>query len=140
MAEALDLADVIIFMDHGRIVQMAPPEEMLAHPASGQIQDFLGKFIDLQSHKELTAADFMRTGVYTVSARKGINECISKMQRHNVDTLIVVDDQARYQGTVSIADIRLTGHVVQTIEPLIRCNTPTVHAEDNAKDLSLIHI
>lgn len=134
MAEALDLADVIIFMDHGRIVQMAPPEEMLAHPASGQIQDFLGKFIDLQSHKELTAADFMRTGVYTVSARKGINECISKMQRHNVDTLIVVDDQARYQGTVSIADIRLTGHVVQTIEPLIRCNTPTVHAEDNAKD------
>ena len=107
MAEALDLADVIIFMDHGRIVQMAPPEEMLSHPASGQIQDFLGKFIDLQAHKELTAADFMRTGVYTVSTRK---------------------------GTVSIADIRLTGHVVQTIEPLIRCNTPTVHAEDNAKD------
>mgnify|MGYP001051755402 CR=1 FL=1 len=133
MAEALDLADVIIFMDHGRIVQMPPPEEMLAHPASGQIQDFLGKFIDLQAHKELTAADFMRTGVYTVSARRGINECISKMQRHNVDTLIVGDDQARYQGTVSIADIRLTGHMVQTIEPLIRCNTPTVRAEDDAK-------
>ena len=35
MEEALDLADVIIFMDHGRIVQTAPPEEMLAHPASG---------------------------------------------------------------------------------------------------------
>ena len=134
MAEALDLADVIIFMDHGRIVQMAPPEEMLSHPASGQIQDFLGKFIDLQAHKELTAADFMRTGVYTVSTRKGINECISKMQRHNVDTLIVVDDQARYQGTVSIADIRLTGHVVKTIGPLVRNNTPTVGAEDNAKD------
>lgn len=42
-----------------------------------------------------------------------------------MDTLIVVDDQDRYQGTVSIADIRLTGHVVKTIEPLIRCNTPT---------------
>ena len=134
MAEALDLADVIIFMDHGNIVQMAPPEEMLAHPASGQIQDFLGNFIDTHAQKELTAADFMRTGVYTVSARKGINECISKMQRHNVDTLIVVDDQARYQGTVSIADIRLTGHVVKTIEPLIRCNTPTVHTGDSAKD------
>ena len=56
------------------------------------------------------------------------------MQRRNVDTLIVVDDQDRYQGTVSIADIRLTGHVVKTIEPLIRCNTPTVHTGDNAKD------
>ena len=49
MEEALDLADVIIFMDHGRIVQMAPPEEMLAHPASGLIQDFLGKFINTAS-------------------------------------------------------------------------------------------
>ncbi len=134
MAEALDLADVIIFMDHGKIVQMAPPEEMLAHPASGQIQDFLGNFIDTHAQKELTAADFMRSGVSTVSARRGVNECVSKMQRRNVDTLIVVDDQDRYQGTVSIADIRLTGHVVKTIEPLIRCNTPTVHTGDSAKD------
>lgn len=133
MEEALDLADVIIFMDHGKIVQMAPPEEMLAHPASGQIQDFLGKFIDAHPARDLTAADFMRTGVFTVSARRGVNECVSKMQRRNVDTLIVVDDQDRYQGTVSIADIRLTGHVVKTIEPLIRCNTPVVHAGDNAK-------
>ena len=134
MAEALDLADVIIFMDHGNIVQMAPPEEMLAHPASGQIQDFLGNFIDTHAQKELTAADFMRSGVSTVAARRGVNECVSKMQRRNVDTLIVVDDQDRYQGTVSIADIRLTGHVVKTIEPLIRCNTPTVHTGDSAKD------
>ena len=134
MAEALDLADVIIFMDHGNIVQMAPPEEMLAHPASGQIQDFLGNFINTHAQKELTAADFMRSGVSTVSARRGVNECVSKMQRRNVDTLIVVDDQDRYQGTVSIADIRLTGHVVKTIEPLIRCNTPTVHTGDSAKD------
>ena len=134
MEEALDLADVIIFMDHGKIVQMAPPEEMLAHPASGQIQDFLGKFIDTHAQKELTAADFMRPGVSTVSAARGVNECVSKMQRRNVDTLIVVDDQDRYQGTVSIADIRLTGHVVKTIEPLIRCNTPTVHTGDSAKD------
>ena len=134
MAEALDLADVIIFMDHGNIVQMAPPEEMLAHPASGQIHDFLGNFIDTHAQKELTAADFMRSGVSTVSARRGVNECVSKMQRRNVDTLIVVDDQDRYQGTVSIADIRLTGHVVKTIEPQIRCNTPTLHTGDSAKD------
>ena len=134
MEEALDLADVIIFMDHGKVVQIAPPEEMLAHPASGLIQDFLGKFIHISSNKELSAADFMRTGVYTVSAHRGINECISRMQRHNVDTLIVVDDEEKYQGTVSIADIRLTGHVVKDIEPLIRCNNPTVRVEDNAKD------
>ena len=133
MEEALDLADIIIFMDHGKIVQMAPPEEMLAHPASGQIQDFLGKFIQANSPNDLTAADFMRTGVYTVSLHRGTNECVRKMQRYNVDTLIVVDDAGRYAGTVSIADIRLNGHVVTDIAPLVRTATPTVHSGDDAK-------
>ena len=42
MDEALDLADVIIFMDHGQIVQIAPPEEMLDNPATDQVRAFLG--------------------------------------------------------------------------------------------------
>lgn len=132
MEEALDLADVIIFMDHGKIAQMGPPEELLANPASELIQEFLGKHVS--NHPDiLTAADFMRKGIFTVSQNRGIHECVSNMQRHNVDTLIVVDDQKRYQGTVSIADIRLTGHVVKTIEPLIRCNNPTVRIDEDAK-------
>ena len=67
----------------------------------------------------------MRTGVYTVSLHRGTNECVRKMQRYNVDTLIVVDDAGRYAGTVSIADIRLNGHVVTDIAP--------VHSGDDAK-------
>lgn len=132
MEEALDLADVIIFMDRGRIIQMGPPEQLLANPASELIQEFLGKHISPQS-AALTAADFMRRGVFTVSQKRGIHECISSMQRHNVDTLLVVDEQNHYQGTISITDIRLTGHVVTTIEPLIRCNNPTVRINEEAK-------
>jgi osmoprotectant transport system ATP-binding protein len=134
MEEALDLADVIIFMDKGNIVQMAPPEEMLENPATEQIKDFLGKHLSGPSPSSLTAADFMRTGIITVNQNRGIHECVSRMQYHNVDTLLVVDENKRYQGTVSIADIRLTGHAVNTIGPLVRCNNPTVGAGDNAKD------
>ena len=76
----------------------------------------------------------MRTGVVVVNQNRGIHECVSRMQHHNVDTLLVVDEALRYQGTVSIADIRLTGHVVKTIGPLVRNNTPTVGVDDNAKD------
>ena len=134
MEEALDLADVIVFMDKGNIVQMAPPEEMLEHPATDQIKEFLGKHLPAPSPADMTAADFMRTGIITVNENRGIYECVSRMQHHNVDTLLVVDEQKRYQGTVSIADIRLTGHVVKTIGPLVRCTTPTVMVGDNAKD------
>ena len=43
MGEALKLADVIIFMSGGEIVQMASPEEMLEHPANDLVRNFLGK-------------------------------------------------------------------------------------------------
>lgn len=134
MDEALDLADIIIFMDKGNIVQMAPPEEMLENPATEQVRAFLGKHLSVSPSVDLTAADFMRTGIITVNQNRGIHECVSRMQHHNVDTLLVVDEYKRYQGTVSIADIRLTGHVVKTIGPLVRCTTPTVSVKDNAKD------
>ena len=134
MEEALDLADVIIFMDHGHIVQIAPPEEMLENPATEQIQEFLGKHHAGPSPADLTVSHFMRTGIITVNQNRGINECVSRMQHHNVDTLLVVDEYRRYQGTVSIADIRLTGHVVKSIGPLVRDNTPVVHTGDNAKE------
>ena len=134
MEEALDLADVIVFLDQGQIVQMAPPEEMLVHPATDQVRNFLGKHLATPASTDLPVSEFMRTGIITVSQNKGIHECISKMQRHNVDTLLVVDGQKHYLGTVSIADIRLTGHVVDNIGPLVRCNTPTVGVKENAKE------
>ena len=134
MDEALDLADLIVFLDRGNIVQAAAPEEMLEHPATQQVRDFLGSHISGPSPADLTAADVMRTGVVVVNQNRGIHECVSRMQHHNVDTLLVVDEARRYQGTVSITDIRLTGHVVKTIGPLVRNNTPTVGVDDNAKD------
>ena len=50
-----------------------------------------------------------------------------------IEKLPVVDDAGRYAGTVSIADIRLNGHVVTDIAPLVRAATPTVHSGDDAK-------
>lgn len=71
MEEALDLADLIIFMNHGKIEQMASPEEMLSHPATGLIHDFLGKHMPEQSAADLKVKEFMRTGVYTVEQTPG---------------------------------------------------------------------
>ena len=134
MEEALDLADVIVFLDRGKVVQMDSPEEMLAHPATDQVRNFLGKHLSYPTPSELPVSEFMRTGIITVKQNKGIHECVSLMQRRNVDTLLVVDDKKKYQGTVSIADIRLTGHVVDDIGSLVRCITPTVRTTDNAKE------
>ena len=56
MDEALDLADLIVFLDRGNIVQAAAPEEMLEHPATQQVRDFLGSHVSGPSPADLTAA------------------------------------------------------------------------------------
>ena len=133
MGEALKLADVIIFMESGTVVQMASPEEMLEHPANDLVRNFLGK------HSPETPApskveSFMRTNVFSVHRDRGVLECAERMARGSVDTLLVTDEENRYVGTVSIGDIRHWGRELNSIEPLIRQTART------ARVLSLIHI
>ena len=115
MGEALKLADIIIFMNNGEIVQMASPEEMLEHAAN-----------ELEH--------FMRTNLLTVKKDRGVLECAERMARGSVDTLLVTDEDDRYVGTVSIGDIRHWGRELNSIEPLIRQTARTARVGDEAKE------
>ncbi len=133
MDEALKLADVIIFMDRGKIVQMASPEEMLEHPANDLVRSFLGKHTS-GSQVPSTVESFMRTNVSRVRKDRGVLECAEMMARQSVDTLLVTDEQDRYLGVISIGDIRHWGRELKSIEPLIRQTARTARIGDNAKD------
>lgn len=134
MDEALDLADLIVFLDRGNIVQAAAPEEMLEHPATQQVRDFLGSHVSGPSparpHRRRRHAH-----------RRG------RGQPEPWHPRVRQPDAAPQRGH-SAGGGRgpaLSGHgvhrgypphrhVVKTIGPLVRNNTPTVGAEDNAKD------
>ncbi len=131
MGEALRLADVIIFMDSGKIVQMASPEEMLEHPATDLVRSFLGKHT---SEAPTKVESFMRTNVLSVRKDRGVLECAERMARGSVDTLLVTDEENKYMGTVSIGDIRHWGRELTSIEPLIRQTARTARIGDNAKE------
>lgn len=133
MGEALKLADTIIFMEDGKIVQMAPPETMLENPANDNIRRFLGKHMN-DDAVTLTVEDFMRTNIITVDKHRGVRECTERMARTGVDTLLVVDESDKYIGTVSIKDIRLRGKNEKLIEPLITDNAKTVRRDGDAHE------
>ena len=133
MDEALKLADIIIFMDGGEVVQMASPEEMLENPATERVRSFLGKHAS-GTQPPSKVEQFMRTNVQSVQRDRGILECAERMARHSVDTLLVVDECNRYAGTVSIGDIRAWGKELKTIDPIIRQTARTVRIGDDAKE------
>ena len=132
MSEALKLADIIIFMSAGEIVQMASPEEMLEHPATDLVRTFMGKHTPETAPSKVES--FMRTNVFSVHKDRGVLECAERMARGSVDTLLVTDDQNRYMGTISIGDIRHWGRELASIEPLIRQTARTVRVGDEAKE------
>ena len=132
MSEALKLADIIIFMSAGEIVQMASPEEMLEHPATDLVRTFMGKHTPETAPSKVES--FMRTNVISVHKDRGVLECAERMARGSVDTLLVTDDQNRYMGTISIGDIRHWGRELASIEPLIRQTARTVRVGDEAKE------
>ena len=133
MGEALKLADTIIFMEGGRIVQMASPEEMLERPANDLVRSFLGKHT-AENPAPTTVESFMRTNVLSVKKNRGVLECAERMARGSVDTLLVTDQDRRYLGTISIGDIRHWGQGLQSIEPLIRQTARTARVGDEARE------
>lgn len=78
MDEALKLADIIIFMDGGEVVQMASPEEMLENPATERVRSFLGKHAS-GTQPPSKVEQFMRTNVQSVQRDRGILECAERM-------------------------------------------------------------
>ena len=133
MGEALKLADVIIFMSGGEIVQMASPEEMLEHPANDLVRNFLGKHAP-DTPAPSTVEHFMRTNLVTVKKDRGVMECAERMARSSVDSLLVTDEEGRYAGTISIGDIRRWGRELSSIEPMVRQTARTVRVGDDARE------
>lgn len=135
MDEALRLADTIIFMDKGKILQMASPEEMLQHPASPAIKSFMGKHMDTDSVKAPSLAEeFMKKKVYKVYRNTKTLESIEMMSKREINSLVVIDDDETYLGTVSIEDIKARGKAGRSIAELINTDTMTVGRKDDAKE------
>lgn len=133
MNEALDLADKIVFMDDGNILQIASPEEMLNHPANDQIREFMKNTMIPTERVNLTAADFMRPGVVTSHFGTSIRSATNMMARNKIDSLIIVDEEDVYQGVVTINAIKEHGAQGQLseIEPY---DNITATIDQDAKD------
>ncbi len=133
MDEAIRIADVIILMKDGKIVQSASPEELLSNPADEFVEQFIGKH-RMYSGTIDKVSDVMRPNPFTVSKGQGMAQTIALMRAKSVSGLIVVDDDERPLGYIGIENIMDHAKSGVTIGELEIEPIPTITEDDPAVD------
>ncbi|HYM73692.1 MAG TPA: ABC transporter ATP-binding protein [Stellaceae bacterium] len=108
--EALRLASVIAILDRGRLVQFASPLEIVEHPASGFVHEFVGaQGIGLRRLSVRKVADRMRPGETAegepVALDASLADALEAMTARRSDRLPVADRDGRLVGAIALADL-----------------------------------
>jgi len=104
MDEAIKLADRIVILKAGEIVQIGTPDDILRNPADEFVEEFIGKERLIQSSSpDVERVDqIMNTQPVTITADKTLSEAIQLMRQERVDSLLVVDDDHVLQGYIDV--------------------------------------
>lgn len=128
MDEALKLADRVVVMNQGEVVQVATPEELLRKPANEFVASFIGKDrLNVDSLQSVT--QIMLPNPVTVTPQLGLAEGLALMKRRKVDTVLVVNEQRKLIGSVSAETLdrehkraKAVGEIVPHEPPLVTIN------------------
>lgn len=133
MDEALKLADRVVIMLQGEIVQADTPEQLLRYPANDFVASFVGK--NRINHPALLNVDqVMLNNPVTTFPEVGLAECLNLMRMKKVDTLLIVDKQGRLVGGVEIEDVDREYRRVSKVGEIANTDLPTVLESTLAKD------
>ncbi|MEB2628024.1 betaine/proline/choline family ABC transporter ATP-binding protein [Peribacillus frigoritolerans] len=106
MDEAIKLADRIVILKAGEIVQVGTPDEILRNPANEFVEEFIGKDRLLQTRPNVELVEqIMSRNPISITEEKSLTDAITIMREKRVDSLLVVDDQNVLKGFVDVETI-----------------------------------
>ncbi|KAB8126218.1 betaine/proline/choline family ABC transporter ATP-binding protein [Gracilibacillus oryzae] len=103
MDEAIKIADQIIIMKSGHVVQKGSPEEILANPADDFVREFIGEErlgSALPSVEKLMSKDFK-----AIQLSSSLEDALQLMAEYQTNALPVVDQQSKYIGMIDLFSI-----------------------------------
>lgn len=116
MDEALKLADRIVIMRDGSIVQFDTPDEILRNPANEFVEEFIGKDrLDSQRPQVQTVEEIMNPHPVTVTGDVSISEAIRSMKQHRVDSLLVVNENQQLEGYIDFGIVNEARSKAKTV-------------------------
>ena len=106
MDEAIKLADRIVILRDGKIVQQGSPDEILLNPANEFVENFIGKDRLMQARQHMqTVGQIMIKKPVTIHTDATLSEAIQLMRNRRVDSLLAVDDQNVLKGLLNVESI-----------------------------------
>jgi len=111
--EALRLADRIVIMQRGRIVQYAPPLAILNQPATAFVNQLVSaddavrqlSLIQVTAAMQPLPPHFRANGQPTIGGEQSLRSALSHLLRAEVSELVVVED-GKQTGLLSLQDIQ----------------------------------
>lgn len=105
MDEAIKIADNIVLMKDGEVVQVGTPDSILRHPANDFVKEFIGKDRLKEDREIPTVNEVMNENPATAFPERGLAAALKLMEQRKVDSLIVVDHQKRLLGYAPILNV-----------------------------------
>lgn len=134
MDEALQLADKIVIMDKGELIQFDTPENILINPANEFVKNMIGEerlqqaAIDYQ-----TVSTIMIHDPVTITYDKSVHQALELMQKKRVDMLFVTDEEHKLLGCVDIFHMNRGKHKQAPISDYMK-ETTYMHKDTIIRD------
>jgi osmoprotectant transport system ATP-binding protein len=104
--EAIKMGDQIALMKGGRLVQYAPPTDLLYRPKDEFVAGFVGADRALKGLQLIRAKEVMHKSPATAKQEEKAGDVQERMKREGMDWMPVVDDEGRFLGWIFEPDLK----------------------------------
>ncbi|WP_077074226.1 ABC transporter ATP-binding protein [Aedoeadaptatus urinae] len=138
MNEAIGLADKILIMDKGHMVQYDTPENILKNPANDYVRGLLGED---NLNKAKTSYNSVETIMIKnpafINEGKTTRDAIKLMRKKRVDTLFITDAKNNLKGVVGIFELGKLGRLDTYVSEIMK---DPVSILNSTKIIEAIHL
>ncbi|NLJ80913.1 MAG: betaine/proline/choline family ABC transporter ATP-binding protein [Firmicutes bacterium] len=106
MDEALKLADTIVLMKDGKIIQRDAPERMMAEPVNDFVREFIGEDRLIPLPNITPVSEVMVTDPLVVSEKTSLQETLRAMQKKRSDFAVVTKANQTAAGIISAGSVQ----------------------------------
>ncbi|WP_180948795.1 betaine/proline/choline family ABC transporter ATP-binding protein [Carnobacterium maltaromaticum] len=135
MDEALKLADRIVIMREGRVIQFDTPDNILREPANKFVEEFIGHERLIQARPNIqTVEQVMLKTPVSITPGKSLTDAIRLMREKRVDTLLVTDDAGVLKGYIDIESIDYNHKTATSVGDIMNKNAFFVRKDSLLRD------